>query len=87
MEIVFLAIHNRETSFWRSGNHLSLFLKVLSPWTSEAKAAETLEATGQSYEEELKKAIQARTQKDSLFEGFFTSRKVCDELRKWTMRL
>ena len=50
-------------------------MKVAGPHTP-VKAAETLETTGQSYEQELKKAIQARTQKDSLFDGFFTSRKV-----------
>ena len=60
----------------RSESEMTSLLKVSSSWTSDVRAAETLEATGQSYEEELKKAIQARTQKDSLFEGFFTSRKV-----------
>ena len=46
-------------------------LQTLTPLTSDAIAAETIQTTGQSYEAELKKAIQTRTQRESLFEGFF----------------
>lgn len=51
-------------------------LSPLNPFSSDVKAAETAETTGLSYEAELKKAIQERTQRESLFEGFFGAKQV-----------